>query len=350
MDFSDIPNQMNAPNGKPRFAYVTFVMLNDNYLPGALVAGFSLRKQSTQAELVCLVTDGVSLPARLALESLFDHVPKVEPIFLPHKRRQQRQDRPYFFTRIHSLRLGTDGDLGYGFDKIVVIDADLLPLKYCDHLFCLPAPAGVLNETKSHVIQNDKEGNYKVTKKILKSGRWEWHRRYDPICPHGFPVPSEITDRVAKDPTNMGMNGALFVLEPSSSEYEKILSDVQRPVIQRLVGDVFDWPDMQYLTMRWSGKWTNIDARFSGMNGYPHPSVLFATHYAGFKPWYIHRVNAMKRYARYPDFQHWFQMYVEMVEGNPKFLEIGKLRRLTVRISDFLQNKKSPSKLIMDGL
>ena len=341
MDFSDNPHQMNDPNGKSRFAYVTFVMLNDNYLPGALVAGSSLRRQSTQAELICFVTDGVSSPARLALESLFDHVPKVEPIFVPHKRRQQRQDRPYFFTRIHSLRLGKDGDLGFGFEKIAMIDADLLPLRYCDHLFCLSAPAGVLNETKSHVIQNDEWGKYEVTNEMLKSGKWGWHRRYDSICPHGFPVPSEITDRVAKDPTNMGMNGALFVLEPSSSEYEKILFDVQRPETQRLVGDAFDWPDMQYLTMRWSGKWTNIDARFSGMNGYPHPSVLFATHFAGFKPWYIHRANAMKRYARYPDFQLWFEVFVEMVEETPELLKIGKLRRLTASISDFLQKGKA---------
>ena len=228
MDFSDTPNRMNGPNGKPRFAYVTFVMLNDNYLPGALVAGSSLRKQSTQAELVCLVTDGVSPPARLALESLFDHVPKVEPIFVPHKRRQQRQDRPYFFTRIQSLRLGTDGDLGYGFEKIAVIDADLLPLRYCDHLFCLPAPAGVLNETKSHLIQSNEGGKYEVTDEMLETGKWKWHRKYDSICPHGFSVPSEITDRVARDPANMGMNGALFVLKPSSGEYEKILCDVQQ--------------------------------------------------------------------------------------------------------------------------
>ena len=333
MDFSDRPKKMRGPNGHPKFAYVTFLMLNDNYLPGALVVGFGLRKQSTDARLVCLVTDGVSWPARAALESIFDHVPEVEPIYVPHKRRQQRQDRPYFFTRVHSLRLGTDGDLGLTFEKIAVLDADLLPLRHCDHLFSLPAPAGVLNEAKSHVIQTNDAGRYNITNEMLEAGKWEWHRKYDSICPHGFPVPSEITDRVATDPTNMGMNGALFVLQPSFHEYEEILRDVQQPKIQKLVGDLFDWPDMQYLTLRWSGQWTNIDARFSGMNGYPHPSVLFATHFAGFKPWYFHRATAMRRYARYPDFQIWFGVYVEMVEKNPNLLDIEKLRGLTTSIS-----------------
>ncbi len=140
----------------------------------------------------------------------------------------------------------------------------------------------------------------------------------------------------------MGMNGSLFVLKPSFREYEEILRHVQQAEIQKLVGDQFDWPDMQYLTMRWSGQWTNIDARFSGMNGYPHPSVLFATHFAGFKPWYFNRPGAMKRYARYPDFQLWFDIFLEMIEKNQNLLEIGKLRRLTGSILQLSPNKKKP--------
>ena len=342
MDFNVSPIKMRGPTGHPRFAYVTFLMLNDNYLPGALVVGYGLRRLSTQARLICMVTDGVSDLARKALESIFDHVPEVEPIYVPHRRRQQRQDRPFFFTRVNSLRLGRDGNLGLAFDKIAVVDADLLPLKNCDHLFSLPAPAGVLNEAKSHVIQSNDVGRYEITKQMLKTGKWEWHKKYDTICPHGSPVPTEITDRVATDPTNMGMNGALFVLEPSLHEFEEILRDVRHPEIQKLVGDLFDWPDMQYLTMRWSGKWTNIDVRFSGMNGYPHPSILFATHFAGFKPWYFNRPKAMNGYARYPDFQLWFEVYLEMIKKNQDLLEMGKLRRLTTSILQLLQKKEKP--------
>ena len=339
MEFRDFPRTIQEPPSNPKFAYVTFVMLNDNYLPGALMVGYGLKRKSTQARLVCMVTDGVSPSARESLESIFHHVPTVDPVYVPHKRRQQRQDRPYFFTRINSLRLGADGNLGFDFEKIAVVDADLLPLKNCDHLFSLPTPAGMLNEAKSHVIKNDDAGRYAVTNEMLRAGKWEWHRKYDAICPHGSPVPSEITDRVATDPTNMGMNGALFVLEPSFHEFEEILRDVRTPKIQKLVGDLFDWPDMQYLTMRWSGKWTNIDARFSGMNGYPHPSILFATHFAGFKPWYFHREKAMNRYARYPDFKLWFEIYLEMMETNQDLKKMEKLRRLRERILQLPKTK-----------
>ena len=61
------------------------------------------------------------------------------------------------------------------------------------------------------------------------------------------------------------------------------------------MGDLFDWPDMQYLTIRWSGRWRNIDVRYSALNGYPSLEVLYGTHFAGFKPWYLQRRKAMDR-------------------------------------------------------
>ena len=214
-----------------------------------------------------------------------------------------------------------------------MIDADVLALSQYDHLFSLPAPAGVLNERKKHLLESDEKGEYEVTEKMLASGEWGWHLRYK-MCPHGSRVPRSITDRVACDPTNMGVNGSLFVLEPSMEEFDAVVKDVEMPEIQRLVGDLFEWPDMQYLTMRWSGRWTNIDARFSGMNGYPHPSVLFGTHFAGFKPWYFNRAKTMARYARHADFQLWFETYLRMVEDYPSLLELGKLRRLRDNIAE----------------
>ena len=314
--------------GGASVAYVTFVMLNDNYVPGALTLGYSLRQQGTAAALICLVSDGVSARARQALELLFDQVLEVDQLYVPHTRRQERQDRPYFFTRLNALRLGADGDLGCRFAKLVVIDADVLSLRRYDHLFTLTPPAGILNESKEHLIESDPEGAYAHVDAGQTTGRWVWHRLYDGICPHGHVIPTEMTDRVKEDPKNMGLNGSLFVLEPSMREFEEIKRDVRRPQVERLVGDLFDWPDMQYLTMRWSGRWRNIDIRFSGLNGYPALDVLCGTHFAGFKPWYVNRKKAMARYSRYPDFQCWFRHYEGMMQAHPGLAKLGKLRRL----------------------
>ena len=313
-----------------RTAFATFLMLNDNYLPGCLVLAGGLRRQGVRVPLFVLVTDDVSPQARRALGELYDHVVEVERIYVPHARRQERQDRPYYFTRIQVLRLGRDGDLGFDLDRVVVIDADVLPLSGYEDLLELEAPAGVLNEDRSHLVETDENGRYVIPPEAAQ-GRWIWHRIYAD-CLHGQLVPRHISDRPAQDPTNMGFNGSLFVMQPSMAEYRAILRDLERPEIRRLVGDLFDWPDMQYLTIRWSGRWRNIDVRYSALNGYPSLDVLYGTHFAGFKPWYFQRRKTMERYARYPDFQLWFENYEEVIATYPALLRMGKLRRLSEAI------------------
>lgn len=309
-------------------AFVTFLMLNDSYLPGALMVAYGLRKQKTKADIVCLITKEITPDARYALKVIFDHVVEVNSIFIPHKRRQKRQDRPYFFTRLNALRLGNDGDLGFGYRKLVLLDADVLPLRNYDSLFELDPPAGIINERKSHFLETDSEGNWVIPDTVYTTGKWKWHVLYDDICPHGHKIPKEITDRVGIDPSNMGINGSLFVLEPSMKEFREIKESVYQPDVIRLVGDLFDWPDMQYLTMRWSGKWTNVDLRFSGFNGYPSLSVLYGIHYAGVKPWSIKKSKSIARYACYDDFQLWFKEYSKMMESYPDLKKIKKLNRL----------------------
>ncbi|MHC4472475.1 MAG: glycosyltransferase family protein [Planctomycetota bacterium] len=311
-----------------RHAYVTFLTRNDGYLPGALVLASALVRQQTSADLVCLVTPEITRPARRALELLFHHVVGVEPFLVPHRRRQERQDRPYWFTRFHALRLGSNGDLGFAYEKLVILDADLLPLRRYDRLFRVTAPAGILNERKSHFLESDSRGRYIVPPGVERTGRWVWHRLYDPVCPHGRRIPKRITDRVLDDPSNMGVHGALLVVEPDGEEFRAIRRDVRRPRIRELVSDRFDWPDMQYITARWSGRWTNVDLRFCGLSGYPCLSVLHGTHFAGVKPWQLGRSKAVARFARYPDFRRWFAEYERLLAERRELTRVGRLRRL----------------------
>ncbi|MBN2309789.1 MAG: hypothetical protein JXR94_12505, partial [Candidatus Hydrogenedentes bacterium] len=134
------PTRLKRADGSHRFAFVTFLMRNDSYLSGALMAGHALRKQQVRADLVCMITEEITAEARRALEIVFDHVIEVDTIYVPHKRRQERQDRPFWFTRLNALRLGGDGDLGLRYDRVVVLDADVLPLRHYEHLFSLDAP------------------------------------------------------------------------------------------------------------------------------------------------------------------------------------------------------------------
>ena len=62
----DMPDNMQREDGTARFAYVTFVMMNDSYVPGALLMAYGLRRQWTEADLVCLVTPEITAEAREA--------------------------------------------------------------------------------------------------------------------------------------------------------------------------------------------------------------------------------------------------------------------------------------------
>jgi len=61
---------MSNTNLSNKSAFVTFLMLNDSYLPGALMLAYGLRKQETEVDLVCLITEEITHDARYALKIL----------------------------------------------------------------------------------------------------------------------------------------------------------------------------------------------------------------------------------------------------------------------------------------
>lgn len=333
------PTQMKREDGTSRYAFVTFLMRNDNYLPGALMFAFGLREKGTRADLVCLVSGNISVSAKYALSLIFDYVIDIEEIYIPNSRGHERQDIPYVFTRFNSLRLGADGDLGFKYEKIVVADADILPLRFYDHLFTLDTPAGIINESKSYFIESDEKGRYKVPKSIMTDGKWKWHRVYGDICPHGQHIPKFITDRVADDPGNLGINSSLFVLEPSYDTYCCLMKSLDNADNRELVCEKFRWPEMQYATMLWSGRWTNIDIRFSGINGYPDISMLCGIHYAGLKPWNTHNGKSIERVLKFPDYYLWYRKYLDMIEKRyEKLQKIPKLNHLRQNIEPYIHH------------
>lgn len=318
--FEIYPEEMTRADGSARYAFVTFLMMNDSYLASALMLAYGLRQQRSAADIVCMVTNEISDVARRALALLYDHVIDVEEFYVPHKSRKGRQDRPLWFTRMHSLRLGADGDLGCSYDKVCILDADVYPIRHFDNLFTLRAPAGIINENKSYCLESENNGEFVFPQSIRTEGKWNWHKRYEPDCKHGTRIPREITDRVKSDVTNLGLNGSLYVFDTSLADFESIREDVARPEIRKYVGDLFKWPDMQYLTMRWSGEWTSIDIKFSSFNGYPNLDVICGCHYSGFKPWHFKK-KSLQIYKDYEDFSFWYAQFLTMIESDYPALE-----------------------------
>ncbi len=318
-----------------RNAYVTFIIRNDSYLPGALVFAYALKKQKTKNDLICIVSDNITKSAVNKLKVLYDDVIVLDELYVKHDRRQERQDRPFLFSRFSAFRLGKDGDLGKNYEKIIIADCDLLPIKNYDSLFELDAPAGIINERKEYCMEYT-DGKYIIPDSAYIDGTWIWHKTYKDI-PHGHKIPKYITDRIINDKSNMGINTSLNVFKPTMSLYNSILEDLNKTEIQKEISS-YNWPEMQYITVKLSGKWTNIDLRYSSFNGYPVIEALNGIHYAGIKPWII-KNDSLKSYGKFEDYQLWFKVYTHMIDEYD-YLKTGKLLRIYNFIIDLQKDKK----------
>lgn len=317
-------------------AYVTFIIRNDSYLPGALVFAYALKLQNTVNDLICIVSDNISDKAIRALKELYDDVLVIDEVYVPHDRRHERQDRPFLFSRFNAFRLGKDGDLEKEYDKIIIADCDLLPLQQYDLLFDLPAPAGIINEKKEYCMEYI-DGKYITPDSVYVDGTWNWHSHYKDV-PHGTLIPKEITDRVKTDKENMGVNASLMLFNPSMELYDSIMDDLLVEEIQQEIS-TYNWPEMQYITDKLSGSWTNVDLRYSSFNGYPIIDVLNGIHFAGLKPWSI-KNKSVKSFGKFEDYQLWFYTFRRMLEDYPKLMDNNKLWRINTFIEDLLKDEK----------
>ncbi|ABF47435.1 P13 [Clanis bilineata nucleopolyhedrovirus] len=123
------------------FAYVTLVMLGDEYVEGAIVLSKSIAATGSTHDRVCMVTKDVSTAARRRLQNNFNVVIEVEyayyqcpPMLTKRQNEMYGKWIDYAFTKWHCLTLSA-------YKKIVYLDADHLVVKNIDHLFQLPAPA-----------------------------------------------------------------------------------------------------------------------------------------------------------------------------------------------------------------
>jgi glycogenin glucosyltransferase len=318
------------------YAYVTFVMRNDSFIPGALVFAYAMKKQQTKYDLVCLVSEEVSDKGIKALNTLYDKVITMNELFVPHKDRHERQDRPFLFTRFNAFRLGGDGDFKQTYEKIVLADADILPLQNYDELFKLNTPAGIINEFKSHCMEYE-NGKYIVPDSVDQKASWIWHDIYNDV-PHGTLIDKKITDKVQIDSENMGINACLYVLKPSMETYNQITKDIEKQEVIDTIS-TFKWPEMQYLTYKFSGLWYNIDLKYASFNGYPKLNILYGSHFAGLKPWSI-KNKSVKVFGRFPDYKLWYYTFSKMVKDYPVLVEHSGLNRLNKFVQNLLINNK----------
>ncbi|KAI1004306.1 hypothetical protein K3495_g3908 [Podosphaera aphanis] len=111
------------------------LLLNDIYLPGALVLAHSLRDAGTTKKLAVLVTtESVSIDGMLELRKLFDYVIPVERITNESPEKLHLMNRPDLHSTFTKILLWKQ----LQFRKIVYVDSDMIALRAPDELFDLP--------------------------------------------------------------------------------------------------------------------------------------------------------------------------------------------------------------------
>ncbi|PVH85107.1 glycosyltransferase family 8 protein [Cadophora sp. DSE1049] len=113
------------------------LLLNDFYLPGALVLAHSLRDAGTTKKLAVLVTtESVSADAMVQLQKQFDFIIPVERVVNQSPANLHLMNRPDLHSTFTKITLWKQ----LQFRRIVYMDSDMVALRAPDELFDLPQP------------------------------------------------------------------------------------------------------------------------------------------------------------------------------------------------------------------
>ena len=295
-------------NGKKRFAYAIGMFPNPKngkpaYLDGCILAALGLKRQKTNADVICFITPDINKKDKGKLEVVFDKVIYV-PYISPYKMEGEGDlktimiDKKLFdncpnYTKQHPyvhvfFKLHIFNPELFPYEKVCFVDSDLVPLNYYDSLFMLDCPAGFVE--------------YRKKPPYLESYQWD---RCD-YLKHGKKIPKEITD--IDKPTGADVNAGLLLVKPNKKEYDSMIKELSssletwmgpkkkhkgfysfnfdNPSGIEFVKNSYCYPEQNYLTKRYSGKCNFIEFAFQSWSRDPCNS--FGIHMAAFnpKPWF----------------------------------------------------------------
>jgi len=252
--------------GTKRYAYTTlFYGHKTEYLLGALVVGWSLLASGCKCERLLMYTSDV--PANfLKLLGHYWNLKKVEYIEGSKKLYWDHKSSRFHsvFTKLEALNCTE-------YDKVLMLDIDMLIREGLDHLFDLPAP-GALKRA---------------------SGQGQ--------PPHGGFYGNEELWRDRRDDTKSGINAGVMLLKPDNAVYRRMLEEVQDDDHPEHIGSY--GPEQDYISRFYcaffEGRWTHLHAKYNYQLMLPNDYVSQAhrdldvlrdvavAHYSGprVKPW-----------------------------------------------------------------
>ena len=301
---------MKTKEGKHKFAYA-FGMFpypktgKAAYLDGCILGALGLKRQGVNADVICFVTPDINFQDRMKLAVVFDQVirvPYISPYDMPDDGIEElktiKMDPKIFdncnkYTKMHPythvfFKLHIFNPDLFPYEKVCFVDSDLVPMNYYDSLFMLNTPAGWVE----------------YRKKFPYKDSYAWDRC--DFLNHGEKIPKIFTD--IDKPGGADVNAGLMVVSPSKKEYNSMIRQLtspletwmgkdkyhkgyhdfnfDNPIGQKFVANSYCYPEQNYLTKRYSGKWTFIEFAFQSWS--LDPCNSFGIHMAAFnpKPWF----------------------------------------------------------------
>ncbi|CAD7704005.1 unnamed protein product [Ostreobium quekettii] len=271
--------------GKP-YAWVALVMgLDLSYVGAALVLASSLKRRSSAAEVVVMVTPDVPQSARGVLGRVADavvEVPYLETLAL--QKYSERFDKMYnywldkCFTKFAMFGLTE-------YKKVAFLDADMLAVEDPDALFDCPAPAGICSSVRE-VRENERMHGQKLPRTIVEESLKNGQGRY-------------------------GVRGCLLVMEPCEATLARIRAKVEAREhygsVESMVG-----PDELLITRYFINEWSHIHAKYGWVSWADREELGVAPvflHYVSQKPW--------DEGEDWDDFEYWKREAREVVKEVP---------------------------------
>ena len=252
-----------------KYAYVTVLYGNNIYLTGALVLGYSLKRTKSIHDRIILITPDVGNENQLYLSKIYTHtIPITYTNVSPEIFSEQNTRFRDVFTKLECLSL-------IQYNKIILLDLDMIVAKNIDHLFNLIPPAACI-------------------------------KKY--YVPYGKIIPQNM---ICKNNKLVGsINAGLMLLKPDLKE----LDDIKIEINKSKQINKYKYPEQDYLSLRYCEKWRSITFNYNFQFGLTKRvkktkykiDDIYVIHYSSsYKPW-----NVLVEH--------------ELTEDEKKFMELHK--------------------------
>lgn len=283
------------PEARRRYAYViTLWGSSADYLIGAMVLGHSLRKTGSKHDRVCLHTADVPEGFLKLLSGIWD-CRLMEHVSACTDKLSFQDDQPHRFDKVFT-KLRVLGLTQY--EKVLMMDIDLVVLSNIDNLFQLQAPAAL--------------------RRGMNDGRWQLNTG-DPIDGKPFFGGRDPSAPKWSWGQGTGINAGVMLLQPDEEVLANMLLEINEPNHPSHARG--NGPEQDYLSRYWADCWSYIGVEYNfqlhqmfftlhpkwASNAeraefFRSPEKIKVVHFSGVpaaKPW--HRVLDEKFASYWPD-------------------------------------------------